>query len=174
LVATAVVAVALIAGSFVLVSMLSSRLSDTVRTSAQTQADQVAAALAESGVAALRLPEDDDRLIQVLDGDNEVVVSSSEEIGPGLLSDVAPGKSAPITVAFDDDGYLAVATVTDTSQGRYTVVAAHALDQVAESRGAHDTAGRRRPDLVGAPRVDDLARRGGCAGTGRSDPSRGR
>jgi hypothetical protein len=114
LVATAVVAVALIAGSFVLVSMLSSRLSDTVRTSAQTQADQVAAALAESGVAALRLPEDDDRLIQVLDGDNEVVVSSSEEIGPGLLSDVAPGKSASITVAFDDDGYLAVATVTDT------------------------------------------------------------
>jgi len=139
LVATAVVAVALIAGSFVLVSMLSSRLSDTVRTSAQTQADQVAAALAESGVAALRLPEDDDRLIQVLDGDNEVVVSSSEEIGPGLLSDVAPGKSAPITVAFDDDGYLAVATVTDTSQGRYTVVAAHALDQVAESRGALTT-----------------------------------
>jgi len=139
LVATAIVAVALIAGSFVLVSMLSSRLTDTVRSGAQTHADQVAAALTDSGVAALNLPEDDDRLVQVLDSNNDVIRSSSQDVGPGPLSDVAPGASAPISVAFDDDGYLAVAAVADTAQGSYTVVAAHTLDRVAESRRALTT-----------------------------------
>ncbi|MDQ4039574.1 MAG: HAMP domain-containing histidine kinase [Actinomycetota bacterium] len=139
LVATALVAVALIAGSFVLVSMLTTRLTDTVRTGAQAQADQIATALAESGVGALRLPEDDDRLVQVLDSAGDVIRSSSAEVGPGALSDVASGESAPITVPFDDDGYLAVAAVADTAQGRYTVVAAHALDRVVESRRALTT-----------------------------------
>lgn len=139
LVATAVVAVALIAGSFVLVSMLSSRLTDTVRTSAQTQADQVAADLADSGAAALNLPEDDDRLVQVLDSNKAVIRTSSPDIGPDPLSDVSPGESAAIEVAFDDDGYLAVAAAADTAQGQQVVVVAHALDGVAESRRALTT-----------------------------------
>ena len=138
LVATAVVAVALIAGSFVLVSMLTSRLTETVRISAQAHADQVAAEVEESGTATLRLPEDDDRLIQVLD-ENGVISTSSEDVGPGPMSDVAPGDMAVIDIAFDDDDYLAVATVADTPQGTYTVVAAHALDRVAESSTALST-----------------------------------
>jgi len=136
LVATAVVAAALVTGSLVLVAMLDSRLTDTVRSSAQIHADEVARALSESGVMSLRLPEDDDRLVQVLDGSNDVIRSSSPELGDVPLSVVSPGDSAPITVDFDDDEYLAVASAADTVEGQYIVVAAHALDQVADSRQA--------------------------------------
>lgn len=136
LVATAVSAVALVAGAFVLVSMLSSRLTDTVRSGAQTHADEVATALSNSGLASLRLADDDDRLVQVLDSNDAVIRSSTPEIAGSPMSAVSPGNSTTIRVAFDDDDYLAVATVVDTDQGRYTVVTAHALDQVAESRRA--------------------------------------
>ncbi len=139
LVATAAVALALLAGSVVLVSLLSSMLTDSVRASAQAQADQVAAAVGESGATRLDLPDDDDRLVQVLDGNNEVVASSSAEIGSERLAIVAPGSSTTIEVAFDDDGYLAVAAAADTSEGSYAVVVAHALDRVVESTQALTT-----------------------------------
>jgi len=139
LVATAAVGLALLAGSVVLVSVLSSMLTDSVRASAQAQADQVAAAVGESGPTRLDLPDDDDRLVQVLDGDNQVVASSSEQIGSERLVIVAPGSSTTIEVAIDDDDYLAVAAAADTSQGRYLVVVAHALDRVAESTQALTT-----------------------------------
>lgn len=139
LVGTAVVAVALIAGSFVLVSLLSSRLTETIRVSAQIQADQIAADLSESGITEVSLPEDDDRLVQVLDSNADVIRSSSPDLGLLPLSDVAPGNSAAIEVDFDDDGYLAVSAVADGAQGGYVVVVAHALDSVAESAGALTT-----------------------------------
>ncbi len=135
-IATAVVAVSLIAASFILISMLSSRLTDTVRLNAETRADELAAALTESGPTALNLPDDDDRLIQIVDSDNQVVRSSSPDIGLTPLSDVAPGGSALIHVSFDDEGYLAVAAQSDTAQGAYTVVVAYTLDRVSESRRA--------------------------------------
>jgi len=139
LVATAAVGLALLAGSVVLVSLLSSMLTDSVRASAQAQADQVAAAVGESGPTRLDLPDDDDHLVQVLDGDNQVVASSSEQIGSERLVIVAPGSSTTIEVAIDDDDYLAVAAAADTSRGRYLVVVAHALDRVAESTQALTT-----------------------------------
>jgi len=138
-VATAVVAVALIAGSFVLVAMLSSRLTDTVRANAQTQADQIAAAVTESGLADLSLPQDDDRLVQVLDSRAEIIRSNSSDLELVPLADVAPGDSAVIGVEFDDDDYLAVAADAASSRGRYVVVVAHALDRVAESAAALTT-----------------------------------
>jgi len=133
------VAAALIAGSFVLVSLLTSRLTDTVRSNAQTHADQVATAVSESGLEDLRLPEDDDRLVQVLDSNNDVLRSSSQDVGPGPLSEVRPGSAETISVAFDDDAYLAVAAAADTPRGRYTVVVAHVLDRVTDSRRALTT-----------------------------------
>ncbi len=114
-------------------------LTDSVRASAQAQADQVAAAVGESGPTRLDLPDDDDHLVQVLDGDNQVVASSSEQIGSERLVIVAPGSSTTIEVAIDDDDYLAVAAAADTSRGRYLVVVAHALDRVAESTQALTT-----------------------------------
>ncbi len=137
--ATAVVAVALIAGSFVLVSLLSSRLTESVRSNAQAQADQVATAVAAAGLGSLNLPDNDDQLVQILDSDGDVVRSSSDEVGTDPLSDVSPGGAETIDVAFDNDAYLAVAAVADAPQGRYTVVAAHALDLVEESRQALTT-----------------------------------
>lgn len=134
LIATAIVGVALLAGSVALVSLLGSRLTDTVRSSAQTQADQVALAVAEAGLTDLRLAEDDDRLVQVLDGNAEVLRASTPDLAQIPLSGVAPGDSARIEVALDDDDYLAVAARVDPAQGHYIVLVAHALDGVTESR----------------------------------------
>lgn len=139
LVATAVVAVALLAGSVILVSMLIARLTDTVRTGAATHATEVANAVSESGPAALNLPDDDDRLIQILDSSGHVLRSSSSAIGPEPMTDVAPGQATVIDVPFDDDGYLAVSAPAEGPRGRYTVLVAHALDRVAESRQALTT-----------------------------------
>lgn len=139
LVATAVVAVALLAGSVILVSLLTTRLTDTVRTNALSQANEVAAAVTESGPAALTFADDDDRLVQIVDSNDAVIRSSSTELGPSPMSDVAPGESRVIHVSFDDDGYLAVAVRADTAPAGYIVIVAHALDQVAESRQALTT-----------------------------------
>ncbi|MDQ3733376.1 MAG: HAMP domain-containing histidine kinase [Actinomycetota bacterium] len=137
--ATAVVAVALVASSFVLVSMLSARLTETVRSSAQLHANEIARSLTDERLADLRLADDDDRLVQVLDSTGRVLRSSFPALLLQPLSHVAPGESEPIAVSFDDDGYLAVAAFADTAHGRYTVVAAHTLDRVAESSGALTT-----------------------------------
>lgn len=139
LVATGAVAVALTIGSFVLVSLLRSMLTDTVRANAQAQADEVAGLVSESGFGRASLVENDDRLVQIIDGNGEVLRSSSPDVGQPPLSDVAPGQAAVIDVPFDDEGYLAVAADADTPQGRQVVVVAHALDGVAESTAALTT-----------------------------------
>lgn len=136
LIATAAVAVALIAGSYVLISLLSSQLTDTVRLNAQSRADELATALTESAPTALSLPDDDDRLVQVVDSQGRVIRASSADLGTTPLSDVAPGESETIHVPFDDEGYLAVATQAQSAHGVYAVVVAYTLDRVDESRRA--------------------------------------
>lgn len=132
LVTTMAVALALLVASFLLVSLLVAQLTDTVRDSAQIQADELARVLAESEPASVSLTDDDDRLVQILDGTGTVIRTSSATVGRAPLSDVVPGDSAVISVAFDDDDYLAVATGVDRGPS-YVVVVAHALDGVTES-----------------------------------------
>ncbi|MGP3971620.1 sensor histidine kinase [Streptomyces sp. 6N223] len=131
-----VVAVALIAGALALVAALRSSLTEEVREDAGERAQRVAAQVATEGVG--RLPElpvgvPDEELVQILNAHGRVVAASDNAAGLPAVAHLAPGESEqlPSPLEEDDDEFVVVAA--GTPDGRYTVLAGHALVDVLES-----------------------------------------
>ncbi|WP_304608862.1 sensor histidine kinase [Glycomyces amatae] len=100
--ATAVVAVALVAAGFLVVTLLRDNLYGRAELTAEVSARSIAGQLA-SGTAptALELP-DDDELAQIVDANGDVVAASEDLVGLGALGDFAPQPEAA-TSGPDDD-----------------------------------------------------------------------
>lgn len=131
--ATAVVAAALLIGSFTLVAVMKSTLTNEVRAVARLRAFEVASAIESSNGS--RLPEfkDEDELIQVVDPSGKVVVSSPGLSGGVNLPSLEPGGSRNISVPSDDDDFVAVAEAAGTPDGRFKVLVALSLEEVADT-----------------------------------------
>jgi signal transduction histidine kinase len=133
--AVMVVGVAMAVGGVLMVTVLRDALTRQVAAAARLRAMDVAAVLA-SGAEPQKLAVDDDEdlMIQVLDRDGRVVMSSPNVKGLPAVARLRPGESAPVEVPIDnDDEFLAVATAADTGDGRFTVVVARNVETVAQS-----------------------------------------
>ncbi|MFK4222912.1 ATP-binding protein [Streptomyces sp. NPDC019890] len=134
--AVLVVAVGLVAGAVALVALLRAELTDDVRQTARSRAEQVATVIESGrGVPALTVADRDEQFIQVLDADGRVAAASGNiEEQPPLARPGRNGESR-ITTPLDEDEFLVVAVTTDGPgpDGQKTVVVGRALIAVAES-----------------------------------------
>lgn len=132
--AVAVVTVALVVGTVVLLAALRDRLTDEVRATARQRAEDVAGVL-EAGTppGTLGAAADDDALVQVLDASGGVVAASANVEGDPPVAALRPGESRRVRVPVDDDAFLAVAVGAETPAGSLVVVVARSLDDVGDS-----------------------------------------
>jgi signal transduction histidine kinase len=135
--ATLVVGVTLLAGGVALVVGLRVALTDGVERSIRRQAEAAAEVLANGGTPGLLASDDEDTLVQVLDGDGRVVAASPGLEGEArrepLLDDPAAGSQAKVEVPGREHRFLAVAARADTRDGPRSVVVASSLDEAAEA-----------------------------------------
>jgi len=133
-VAVSVVGAALLIGSIVLVTVLRTTLSDSVRDAAQLRAEEVAAVLSMSqDPAALAIADEDEQLIQVLAGDGRVLRSSRNVDGQPAVARLISGRSRMIRAPVGDDDFLVVATAAETAAGPVTVLVGREVNKVTES-----------------------------------------
>ncbi|MGQ0434578.1 MAG: sensor histidine kinase [Microthrixaceae bacterium] len=141
--ATLVVGLALLIASGALLGVLRRSLEDNVETSARLRAEDVTALL-ESGSAPEEIsveekPEEDLSLVQVIDADGQVRVSSDNVAGEPPIAALRDGAVArvrglPIS---PEDPYLAVASSTDRLEDGsvLTVLVARSLEPASETIG---------------------------------------
>jgi len=132
--ALVVVGVAMAGGAVVLVMVLRDTLVREARSAARLRAEDVAAVLA-SGTSprGLAVEDAEDQLIQVIDGNGRVVVSSHNAAGLPPVARLRPGASAVLHVPVDaDERFLVVAVAADTPPGRLTILVARNLETALE------------------------------------------
>lgn len=133
LAATAVVAVALLVGAALFVTLLQGALREGVRASAEQDAASLASRVEASGVAALPTDADDDddeSFFQAIDDSGAVVAASENAAEAGALVDPdESGDDATLDVTLPDEGGSFLA-VTDDAED-LTIVAGRSLEGVA-------------------------------------------
>lgn len=136
LAATAVVAVALLAGAALFVVLLQGALRDGVRASAEQDAASLASRVEASGLAALPTDDDDDdddeSFFQVIDDSGAIVAASENaaEVGP-LVDPEDAGDDATFDVSLPDDGGEFLAVADDAED--LAIVAGRSLEGVSET-----------------------------------------
>ncbi|MCB0964522.1 MAG: HAMP domain-containing protein [Acidimicrobiales bacterium] len=134
--AVLVVAVALAIGGAALVVALRQSLTDQIRTAARLRAEDVVGVI-EAGTApsALAVDDDEDLVIQVIDAEGRVVVSSANAAGEQPLADLAPGRSTEVddTPIGDGASFVLVAERADSGSGTYTVLVGRSAETVGEA-----------------------------------------
>ena len=133
--ATIVVAVALVAGAMVLLTVLRATLTDEVQDAARAQALEVADQLDTGQSPTLEVVGGDEQLIQVLGQDGAVLASSRNVAGEAPIARLAPGESRRVLTPLDDEDFMAVAERAQTPAGPRTVLVARALVGVLETNG---------------------------------------
>lgn len=136
--ATAAVGLALVLGSVVLMGELQSRLVENVEVAARLRAEDVAVLL-EEGTPPLSLAsdEDDESLVQIVDTDGQVVLSSRNVEGDGPITDLDGGQARTvegIDLGEEDEhpAFRVVALEADSPDGEYTVLVARTLESADE------------------------------------------
>jgi len=130
-----VVGLALLVGAIGLVVALRQALTAEVRAGAESQASAVAAALAAGAdPVALTSGIGEERLVQVLDPQGQVVAATANVARRGEPLPVPqPGHSVRVPVAGDEGDFLVVSTTAETPDGRLTVLGGGALGDVTET-----------------------------------------
>ena len=128
----AVTGLAALLGAWALVASLGSSLTEGVVSAAETRAEELADALGgDTQPRQLRLPEEDDRFVHVLDGSGSVVTASED--APSRPPAVPGDDSLTDVVAGDDDErYVVVAERSDSM----TVVVSQEASIVTDSQEA--------------------------------------
>lgn len=145
--AVLVVALALAAGSVVLVTMLHNGLVDSNRSAAKTRAATVAAGLSAGSTPSPSLLAHigDHEFVQILDPDTTVLAATENAQGqPNMLTE--DDQSDVRSVPFDDHRFVIVHKSVTTPNGRRTVVAGVSLDDVDDA-----TASLTSLLLIGSP-----------------------
>lgn len=132
--ATAVVALALVAGGLVLVGTLRASLTNDVQVAAEVRALDVVALL-EAGepTGSLAVAELDESFVQVLDSGGDVVAASSNVSGQDPVAALAPGESVtlPSVLPGEDGSFRVVARGTRSET--FVVIVGRSLEPVDES-----------------------------------------
>lgn len=134
LLATLVVGAGLVIGAFVLVAVMRASLADEVASAAELSAAEVARVLADGGQPRLSgLTDADEGLVQVLDGDGEVIQSSANVAGRAALAEISPGQVIEVTPLAGLPPFVVVADAASAPGGRVTVLVGRSLDGVVEA-----------------------------------------
>jgi signal transduction histidine kinase len=132
-VATVIVAIALVCGAMVLLTVLRGTLVGEVKDAAGAQALEVSGQLDSGQPPILEVAPSDEQLIQVLVPDGSVLASSRNVAGESAVAHLRPGESAQVVTPLDSDAFMAVAVGAQTSAGPRTVLVAKALVGVFET-----------------------------------------
>jgi signal transduction histidine kinase len=132
-VATIVVAIALVIGAAGLIAALRRTMVDEVAEAARAQASDVVRQLEVGRPPILEVAGSDEQLIQVMTPAGAVVASSPNMAGRSAVVRLAPGQSAQVVTALDDDEFVAVADGAQTSDGLRIVLVARALVDVLDT-----------------------------------------
>lgn len=117
-----------------MVVVLRRSLTDDVRNAANIRAEAVKEVIEAGSLPdVLRVGDEEDEFVQVLDRAGEIVASSANVAGDPAVVRLGPGESRKIGVPFEDESFLAVAVAADGSEGPYTVVTGRTLETVVES-----------------------------------------
>lgn len=129
------VGLALLFGAVALVALVRHALVGGVEDAARLRAAEVARQFDAPGATVPSSPaEEDEELIQVVDGDGRVVASSPNINGRGPLARLGPGQSTEIELPGSDEGILiAVAAVTGTPDRSSTVIVARSVAGATEA-----------------------------------------
>lgn len=144
--ATAIVGIALLLGAAALVAAMRSTLTSEVRSVARLRAFGVAEAIESTDGKAFPEFNDEDELVEIVDAGGQLAGASPALKNQGRLPALEPGKTVRIRVAIDDDEFIAVAVNATTTRGRYKVIVALSLLEVADAIGVV-----RRLLLIGLP-----------------------
>lgn len=133
-VATLVVAAALLLGALVFIGIVDRSLTNEVLASVRTRASDLSA-MSESGILPARLVNEqaDDEFIQVVDNDGEVVAFSPDLRGAGPVADLANREWTVTDVPYDDERFLAYALETISGDDTLMVIVGRTLEPVAEA-----------------------------------------
>jgi signal transduction histidine kinase len=132
-VATIVVAIALVVGAAGLIAALRRTMVDEVAEAARAQASDVVRELEAGRPPVLEVAGADEQLIQVMTPAGAVVSASPNMAGRPAVARLAPGQSAQVVTALDDDEFVAVAEGAQTSDGLRIVLVARALVDVLDT-----------------------------------------
>jgi signal transduction histidine kinase len=132
--AVLVVAVALIAGALVMVTVLRDSLTDAVIDDARSRVDNLGQILATGALpATLPVSDDDSEVVQVYDATGTVLASSPNARGLGPLVTRGHPEGQPVDNPVGDDPLVVVTATRDTPAGPWTVLDARALGSVNDS-----------------------------------------
>lgn len=129
MVATAVVAVALVAGAVLFAFVLRTSLLDGVTQSAEAYASALAETVDNSGASQLNSDDDGDRFFQLQNDDGQVVAASDDAENLGAVPEAAYDDHRTLRV--DGDEYLLVAEDYDDG----VIVVGQSVDDVGETLG---------------------------------------
>ena len=133
IVATIVVAIALVVGAAGLIAALRRTMVDELAEAARAQAADVVRQLEAGRPPVLEVGGADEQLIQVLTAAGAVVAASPNMAGRPAVVRLAPGQSARVVTPLDDDEFVAVAEGAQTSDGPRIVLVARALVDVLDT-----------------------------------------
>ncbi|MGH2756951.1 MAG: ATP-binding protein [Actinomycetota bacterium] len=129
--AVLIVGAALVIAAVALVAVMRNVMQTNVRDAARLRARDIAVTLKEAPPDAIRLDEDDDVFIQIVDTGGRVVASSLGLEGVEPL--IEGGTEVVRDPAIDDDPFIAVTHPADASIGPVTVIVGRNLDLVVET-----------------------------------------
>ena len=133
IVATIVVAIALVVGAAGLIAALRRTMVDELAEAARAQAADVVRQLEAGRPPVLEVGGADEQLIQVMTAAGAVVAASPNMAGRPAVVRLAPGQSARVVTPLDDDEFVAVAEGAQTSDGLRIVLVARALVDVLDT-----------------------------------------
>ena len=133
IVATIVVAIALVVGAAGLIAALRRTMVDELAEAARAQAADVVRQLEAGRPPVLEVAGADEQLIQVMTAAGAVVAASPNMAGRPAVVRLAPGQSARVVTPLDDDEFVAVAEGAQTSDGPRIVLVARALVDVLDT-----------------------------------------
>lgn len=140
--ATAAVGLALLIGSVILMGALRDRLIEDVEIAARLRAEDVAGLLEEgTPPRSLAIDEDDESLVQIVDEDDQVVLSSHNVDGEGPIADLEDGRATTVEdvgLGEEDEhpAFRVVALDAEGPDGPYTVLVARTLESADEGIAA--------------------------------------
>ena len=134
LAAVLVVGLVLLISGVAMVVLLRRSLIEDVRKTARFRAEAVAELIVvDSSADPIRVGDEEDEFVQVIDEHGAVVSSSSNVEGQPPLIELDPPESASLEVPFEDDPFLAVAWGAVTPEGTYTILAGRTIEAAIES-----------------------------------------
>jgi signal transduction histidine kinase len=132
--ATLVVAIALVGSAWGLVTLTEHTLRHSVEDAARLRAGELAGSLADGSADPAALPNEEDVIVQILDGTRVVGWSPAVEGRPPIAR-LQPGQTAIVEGLADEgnDSFMVAAAAARASTGPVTVLVGRNLDTVQES-----------------------------------------